>query len=149
MSSADLRATLLGGVDGVITSFAIVSAADVADVSLATVWVLGLSSVAADGLSMGVSEFLSSDAAGSGRAARTGLLCFASFVGNGVVPVATYAATNLGACAAFAVAQLMVLGAARTVVSGERPLWGLLQTAALGGIAGATAFGVAVAVHGA
>lgn len=130
-----------------ITSFAIVSAADVADLPVGTVWLLGLSSVAADGLSMGVSEFLSSYATASGRATRTGLLCFASFVANGVVPIATYAATNLGACAAFSVAQLMLLGVARTAVSGEAPFWGLLQTATLGGVAGATAFGVALAVH--
>ena len=146
-----VRASLLGGVDGVITSFAIVAGASAAALGVDAVWVLGLSSVAADGFSMGVSEYLSSSATrGEGAAPlRLGLACFASFVACGVVPTALYALTRgrLLAVAFFALVELMLLGAARTRATSEPLLWGLVQTATLGAGAGAVAYGVGVAVH--
>ena len=154
-----LRASLLGGVDGVITSFAIVAGAHAGNVPLSTLWVIGISSLLADGLSMGVSEYLSSStAAAKGEQLQNaddasprslGLSCFASFVVCGVVPTVLYAVTagRLLAVAMFSLVELMLLGAARTVFSRENLLWGLTQTASLGALAGAVAYGVGLGVH--
>lgn len=148
-----LRPSLLGGVDGVVTSFAIVAGASATPSARTVVLVIGSSSVVADGLSMGVSEYL---AATSQRAldptaprpALLGAACFASFVLCGAVPVLVFVlAESLLACAMFALVELMLLGAARTRVTGEPLLAGLLQTTALGGLAGAVALGVAVAAR--
>lgn len=93
-----LRASVLGGVDGVITSFAVVASVHAGSLATRVVVVVGISSVIADGVSMGVSEYLSSYAeaargshgGGDGRKPLAlGVACFTSFVVGGVVPLAT------------------------------------------------------------
>lgn len=134
-----LRPVLLGAVDGVITSFAIVAGGE----SLGTqaVVLVGLSSVFADGLSMGVSEYIST-APDSKRPILSGVACFGSFVVNGLVPTLLYAAVNgrLLSVAMFSLVQLMLLGSARSYFTGENVLRGLLQTSFLGAAAGGVAY---------
>ena len=154
-----LRASLLGGVDGVITSFAIVAGVHAGGLAVSALWIVGVSSLVADGLSMGISEYLSSASARAkgeqltgedgAHPARLGLACFASFVLCGAVPTVLYAVTagRLLAVAMFSLVELMLLGGARTLATGEAPLWGLVQTAALGGAAGGVAYGVGLLVH--
>ena len=126
------------------------------------VWIMGASSVAADGFSMGISEYLSSSSARAkgeelanrGRSTAPpllGLACFATFVACGIVPIVLYAATNgrLLAVAMFSLVELMLLGASRACVASEPLLWGLAQTTALGACAGGVAYGVGAAVHAA
>ena len=148
-----LRAALLGGVDGTITAFAIVAGAAGGALGVAAVGILGLSNVLADGLSMGVSEYLSSSAeaaAGGGGGAspgRLGAACFASFVVTGLVPVGLYVLVeSLAACAFFTLAQLFLLGAGRARATGEPLLVGVVQTGALGAAAGGVAYGVGAAL---
>ena len=148
-SSPLLRPSLLGGVDGVITSFAIVAGGHSGTLGTDVVVLMGLSSVAADGLSMGVSEYLSTTADGARRAAaRQGLACFASFVVNGLGPIAVYVAVGgrILSVAMFALVQLMLLGCAQSYAANEWLLRGLLQTATLGGAAGGVAYGVGTLV---
>ena len=156
-----LRASLLGGVDGVITSFAIVAGTHAGELDVDTLWIIGVSSLVADGLAMGVSEYLSSSSArakgeqleqrGETVAASPlalGVACFVSFVLCGVVPTVLYALTaGRLAVAMFSLVELMLLGAARTRFTRERLLWGVAQTAALGAAAGAVAYGVGAGVH--
>lgn len=148
-----LRASILGGVDGVITSFAVVAGASAGGLGKDAVWVVGASSVLADGLSMGVSEFLSSSAEQArGVASSTaspsptilGLACFASFVVCGAVPVLLFLATQgaVLACACFSLVELMLLGVARTQFTKEALWRGVLQTSLLGAAAGGVAYGV-------
>jgi VIT1/CCC1 family predicted Fe2+/Mn2+ transporter len=151
-----LRASVLGGVDGVITSFAIVAASAAGGVSLEAVVVVGAASVLADGLSMGISEYLSSySQAARGRVALVdrpevlGLACFFSFVVCGCVPLFVYVVGNqrVLACAMFSLVELMLLGAARTLFTQEWILAGLVQTSVLGSLAGGVAYGVGYAAH--
>ena len=157
-----VRASLLGGVDGVITSFAIVAGATAGDLGVDAVWIMGVSSVMADGFSMGISEYLSSSSArakgeelASGGRSTTppllGLACFTAFVACGIVPIVLYAATNgrLLAVAMFSLVELMLLGASRACVASEPLLWGLVQTTVLGACAGGVAYGVGAAVYAA
>ena len=144
-----LRAGVLGGVDGVITSFAIVAGAHALEDARRVVLIVGSSSVLADGLSMGVSEFLSSSAeralAVTGPSPlRLGVVCFASFVAFGIVPLAAYliGQSSLLACAMFSSVELMILGAVRSMMADECILRGFTQTLVLGAIAGGAAFGV-------
>ena len=145
---------MLGGVDGVISSFAVVAGSHAhATSTLNAVLVVGISTVIADGFSMGVSEFVSSTAhiahEGETRSVRRealvlGLLCFVAFLACGTVPILAYAASgrNLLSSAMFSLATLMLLGAARTRASGEPLLHGLVQTASLGSAAGLVAYGI-------
>lgn len=147
-----VRASLLGGVDGVISSFAITAGSDAGSLSTRSVLIVGVSSVLADGLSMGVSEFLSHT---NGDEARVppwllGLSCFASFVACGAIPVLTYFASegSLLSTSMFSLVALMVLGAARSRHAREPLLLSLAQTTLLGSTAGAVAYSVGVAVRG-
>ena len=151
----------MGGVDGIITSFAISAGASAGALGSRVVLVIGVSSVLADGLSMGISEYLSSSGLQAERKFRgevilnesppvvLALSCFVSFVACGALPIATYLLTqeNLLACAMFSVTGLMLLGSIRTVFSQEPLLLGLLQTSLLGSAAGGVAYGVGYAFH--
>mmetsp|Transcript_3984 Transcript_3984/g.6274 ORF Transcript_3984/g.6274 Transcript_3984/m.6274 type:complete len:309 (-) Transcript_3984:179-1105(-) len=57
-----LKPVIFGGLDGILTSFAIVAGAAGGGLSPSVVLVLGFSNIFADALSMGVGEFLSSKA---------------------------------------------------------------------------------------
>ena len=90
--------------DGVITSFAIVAGTHAGEMTMDTLWVIGISSLVADGLSMGVSEYLSSTTASAkgeqlqnandASPLSLGLACFVSFVVCGIVPTVLYAVTS-------------------------------------------------------
>lgn len=142
-----VRAALLGGVDGVITSFAIVAAARAFDADDArdVVVVVGTSSLLADGISMGVSEYISSTSEralgqGSGEPHVLGAACFVAFVACGAVPIVAIVGTeNLLAVAGLSVVELVLLGMARARATGEPVLRGLVQTAGLGAVAGGVA----------
>ena len=148
-----LRASILGAVDGVITSFAIVAGAHAGELGTSAMLVVAVSSLLADGVSMGVSEFLSSASerakvvavSGGMRPELLGVACFASFVSAGAVPIVafvSFANGSLLSCAMFSLVELMLLGAARTRFTNEALLVGLGQTSVLGGVAGGVAYGV-------
>lgn len=157
-----LRAALLGGVDGTISSFAVVAGVDAGGWAVRGVLVVGVATTLADALSMGVSEYLSSEAArddaalaapAQRRATPLGLgaACFAAFALSGAVPIVAYVASrgSVLSSAMFSLVWLMLLGVGRARVSGEWLLRGLLQTASLGAVAGAVAYGVGVAADAA
>lgn len=146
-----LRASLLGGVDGVITSFAVVASVEAGDFDTRVAVVVGVSNVCADGLSMGISEYLSStsaqklDDAPRASPALLGIACFATFVVCGLVPLALYALSDasllVGALAS--ISELMLLGLTRSRVAGEPLLIAVWQTVALGVLVGSLAYAVA------
>jgi vacuolar iron transporter family protein len=57
-----LKPMIFGGLDGILTSFAIVAGAAGGNLSAGVVLILGFSNIFADALAMGVGEFLSSKA---------------------------------------------------------------------------------------
>jgi DNA damage-binding protein 1 len=57
-----LKPMVFGGLDGIITSFAVVAAAAGGGYGISIVLVMGFSNILADGLSMGIGEYLSSKA---------------------------------------------------------------------------------------
>jgi len=61
LHSKKLKCLIYGGLDGIITTFAIISSCFGADLSIKTVLILGLSNVIADALSMGLGEYISAD----------------------------------------------------------------------------------------
>lgn len=144
----------MGGVDGVITSFAVAAGASLTASPRETAAIVGFSSLVADGLSMGVSEYLSSasEAAMTSRAGHPillGLTCFLAFVCCGTVPLLLFvvARARLVAAAGGSLVLLLLLGAGRARVGGGRLLTDAGLTAALGALAGAAAYGVAVAAE--
>lgn len=144
---AYLRSGLLGGVDGVVTSLAIVAGASFLSTSTEVVAVVGTSSLLADGVSMGISEYLSTRSEGRQASAslRMGLTCLAAFVVFGSTPLVTYVAgdSSLVGASSVAVLTLLLLGSIRAAIVRERVLCEILEVVGLGTAAGGVAFGAA------
>ena len=79
---------IYGGVDGLITTFAIIAGSLGGSLSNRIVLILGLASIIADGFSMGLSSYLAEKARVDGKKAlKVGLVTFLSFLFIGIFPL--------------------------------------------------------------
>ena len=79
---------IYGGVDGLVTTFAIIAGSLGGDLSTRIVIILGLASILADGFSMGLSSYLAEKARIKGQdAIKVGLITFLSFLSIGIFPL--------------------------------------------------------------
>ena len=87
---------VLGGVDGIITTFAIICGAVGANVDFKIILIIGLSSLFADAFSMGVSNYLATKSDVriikhiDKNPVLSGLITFSSFIFWGVIPLIPY-----------------------------------------------------------
>mgnify|MGYP001191849823 CR=1 FL=1 len=156
-----------GANDGLVTTFAAVAGVEGGALSALTVLIVGGANLVADGLSMGIGNYLAIRARESAREMdnlpedeaepiRHGVATFVAFVTIGAIPLLPYL---LGVAAPFrgwssaglTLACLFVLGAARGVVTGKQWWATGLEVLTLGAMAGAAAYGagalIAWAVH--
>jgi len=155
-----LRDLVYGATDGVVTTLAVVAGATAAGFGGAVAVVLGIANLAADGFSMGASNYLGlkSELQQTGASvadempARHGLATFASFVVAGSAPLLAFAVPGLGARPTFALSAalsalaLLGVGAARSSFTGE-PRWRAgLEVLAIGGAAAGAAYAVGALV---
>jgi len=151
-----IRDLVYGANDGVITTFAVVAGVTGGTLSPATVLVIGVANLIADGLSMGVGNYLAIRSDERVREAQElpeqeafpawhGLATFAAFVAAGSVPLLPYVFAS-AAVDRFIVATvlslivLFVVGAARARV-GTGSWWSNgLEMLGLGVIVGAVAY---------
>jgi VIT1/CCC1 family predicted Fe2+/Mn2+ transporter len=131
-----IRDLVYGATDGIVTTFAAVSGVAGGSLSVGVVVVVGLANLLADGLSMGVGNYLSIRAHEGARAlrqlpeeearpARHGLATFLAFVVAGAVPLVAYVAPSesdirFPLAATCGLASLFAVGAARAWVTAER-----------------------------
>ncbi len=121
-----LRDIVYGALDGVITTLAVVAASTGANLGARVAIILGLANLAADGLSMGASNYLglkselqqSRLSVAEEMPWRHGAATFAAFAAAGAVPLAAYAlpaspAATLAWAVAFSALVLLMVGAAR------------------------------------
>lgn len=156
-----LSQLVYGGIDGIVTTFAVVAASVGAGLDSSLVIILGLANLIADGFSMGVSAYLSEQ---SERAVdikrgkhhaehispqKAGLVTFASFVVIGFIPVLIYVVDfvfileldNL-----FMIASILAglafagVGWLKSFVAAESALRAVVETVTLGAIAAAVAY---------
>jgi VIT1/CCC1 family predicted Fe2+/Mn2+ transporter len=94
---------VLGGIDGVVTIFAVVSGSAGAHLSTAVIIILGFANLVADGFSMGVSRYLSAKSeiqlkqekgikVEESEPWRDGAITYAAFIIFGLVPLLVYVA---------------------------------------------------------
>jgi VIT1/CCC1 family predicted Fe2+/Mn2+ transporter len=86
------------------------------------------------------------------RALTSALTIAAAYVAGGLVPLAPYfvaatARAALGTSVGFTLAALLVFGFVKGHFTGARPVRSALQTALIGGLAAAAAFGIARVIH--
>ena len=79
---------IYGGVDGLVTTFAIIAGSLGGDLSTRIVIIIGLASILADAFSMGLSSYLAEKARIKGQdAIKVGLITFLSFLSIGIFPL--------------------------------------------------------------
>lgn len=82
-----------GGLDGIITTFAVVAGAIGGDLGMTAIVILGFSNLLADGFSMAAGDYLSStteDGISSSQAFKNAIMTFLSFNIFGLVPLLSY-----------------------------------------------------------
>lgn len=131
-----IRDLVYGANDGIITTFAVVAGVAGGALSHTAVLVIGAANLLADGLSMGVGNFLAIRAHESGREAedlpeeeaypsRHAIATFLAFVAAGVLPLLPYLVANppLGSLTSSTIltfAALFGVGASRSLVTTDR-----------------------------
>lgn len=152
-----------GGVDGLVTTFAIVTASIGIGASSGVILVLGVANVLADAWSMGSSDYLSSHAEAEQGSREPGdkfsekpplytaFATFCAFVVVGFVPlvpfiIALFIPSFEGTAAVASIAATMVtfaiVGYISGTVSGADKIKSALRTLAVGAVAAVIAFGV-------
>ena len=159
-----IRDLVYGANDGVITTFAVVAGVTGGTLQPIAVLVLGVANLLADGLSMGVGNYLGIRSDERVREAqqlpeleaspiRHGIATFMAFVAAGTVPLVPYVipgnATNRFASSAIlSLAVLFAVGAAQSRIGSGRWWRNGLEMLGLGAIVGAAAYGAGALVAG-
>ena len=144
-----------GANDGILTMFAIVAGVTGGALSATAVTIVGLAALLADGLSMGVGNYLSIRARESAlerqgrpeeeaRPTRHGIATFLAFVTAGSVPLAPYLFPGVGdrflPAVVLAFGALFGVGAARSLVTASRWWIAGLEMLGLGALVAAVAY---------
>lgn len=150
-----------GGIDGTITTFAVVAGATGASLDLSIILILGVGSLVADGLSMSVGSFFSKKADLDLAKAKkdygvtikspvlAGTITFGSFVLVGSIPLLIYIATmfadiehyNLFLVSSIGtVVSLAIIGSLKSIVTKKKVVYGIFETVLLGGVAAIVAY---------
>jgi VIT1/CCC1 family predicted Fe2+/Mn2+ transporter len=152
-----IRDLVFGAIDGIITTFAVVAGVTGGALSTKAVLIVGIANLVADGLSMGVGNYLGIRSEESARRrdelpeqeaepVRHGLATFFAFVVAGSVPLLPYLIPGL-AEDQFVMATVLTLvalfgvGAARSVVTVEGWLVSGLEMLGLGVLVAAVSYG--------
>jgi vacuolar iron transporter family protein len=152
-----LRDLVYGALDGIVTTFAVVAGVTGGALSVTVVLVVGVANLLADGLSMGVGNYLSIRSHESARARqnlpeeeaspfRHGLATFVAFVLAGAIPLLPYAAVvapdlRFGIAIVITSIALFVIGALRSLVTVDRWLTSGVEMLALGALVAGAAYG--------
>lgn len=128
-----IRDLVYGANDGIITTFAVVAGVTGGALSARAIIVVGVANLFADGLSMGVGNYLAirsdegaREAAGlpeeEGSPARHGAATFLAFATAGVVPMLPYffGFGGFAACSVLTLLALFTVGALRSLVTLDR-----------------------------
>jgi len=152
-----IRDLVYGANDGIITTFAVVAGVTGGALSTKAVLVVGVANLVADGLSMGVGNYLGIRSEESARArdelpeseaepARHGAATFLAFVVAGAIPLVSYVAPDWGGdrfvvATVLTLASLFLIGALRSAVTVEGWLASGLEMLGLGVVVAAAAYG--------
>lgn len=158
-----------GGMDGVITTFAIVSGVVGAALSPMIVLILGFANLAADGFSMSVSNYLSVKSRNEvvrrpeNDERKTASVTLLAFIVMGLIPLLSFVIASVTGNDYFVQNQfllagiftgiaLLIIGWMRGIVTGKHKIKSAIQTLVLGGIAAFLAFivgkGISVLIGG-
>jgi VIT1/CCC1 family predicted Fe2+/Mn2+ transporter len=157
-----IRDIIYGANDGIITTFAVVAGVTGGSLPPAAVLIVGTANLLADGLSMGVGNYLSIRSHESARAAqdlpeeeaspvRHGAATFLAFATAGALPLLPYltglaSGTRFAAAVVITLAALFAIGAARAMVTVDRWWVAGLEMLLLGALVAGAAYGSGAAI---
>lgn len=152
-----IRDLVYGALDGIVTTFAVVAAVTGGALSTNAVLIVGIANLIADGLSMGVGNYLGIRSEESARRrealpelesqpARHGVATLLAFVMAGSVPLLPYLIPGLAedpfvTATALTLVALFGVGAVRSIVTIEGWLVSGLEMLGLGVLVAAAAYG--------
>jgi vacuolar iron transporter family protein len=152
-----IRDVVYGANDGIITTFAVVAGVTGGALSPRAVLIVGAANLFADGLSMGVGNYLSIRSHESARAAqelpeeeaspaRHGIATFLAFSTAGSIPLVPYVlplvdGRSLGASVVLTFAALFFVGSLRALVTIDRWWMAGLEMLGLGAVVAVAAYG--------
>lgn len=155
-----------GGIDGAVTTLAVIAGAIGASLSAGVVIILGFANLIADGFSMAVSNYLSvksqvdlhryhRDFPEYKKEARhplkTGLATFISFVVIGIIPLLSFVLalffpalenSKFGYSILLTAVALLIVGGVKGRIVNKHPFHAAIETLIIGGIAAALAFAI-------
>jgi VIT1/CCC1 family predicted Fe2+/Mn2+ transporter len=143
------KSIVYGGLDGIITTFAVVAGTVGGNLPTLTVVILGFSNLLADGFSMASGDYLSSRD-DSKKILKEAVVTFFAFNLFGLIPLLAYVLTEsavgshngfLISCVVTALA-LVLLGFTKAEVAGISKRKSIIQALIVGGIAAFVAFSV-------
>ncbi len=142
---------IFGGVDGLVTTFAVISSAIGASLSSTIIIILGVANLIADGFSMGASNYLSSSSRNDlnqnfskKHSFCAGLVTFISFVFIGSIPLIAFI-LNLGE-KAFLISSILTgfaffaIGYFKGVVTDTKKISSAFKTLLIGFVAAVIAY---------
>jgi VIT1/CCC1 family predicted Fe2+/Mn2+ transporter len=146
---------ILGAMDGVITTLAVVAGVAGASLSPAVLLILGFANLLADGFSMGASNVLSrrsdpqrDELPTLAAATSHGVATFLGFAGAGFVPLLAYLLpwfeSRFATATVLGLATLFAVGAGRASFTKRSWIVSGLEMLLLGALAAAVAYGVGV-----
>jgi len=152
-----IRDVIYGANDGLITTFAVVAGVAGGALSPKAVLIVGTANLFADGLSMGIGNYLSIRSNESARAAqdlpeeeaapaRHGIATFLAFASAGALPLLPYAlgaSPQIGFCVSILLTfvALFAIGSSRSIVTIDRWWSAGLEMLLLGTVVAAAAYG--------
>jgi VIT1/CCC1 family predicted Fe2+/Mn2+ transporter len=156
-----LRDLVYGAIDGIVTTFAVVAGVAGGALSTRAVLVVGAANLIADGLSMGVGNYLGIRSQESARAAqglpeeeaspaRHGIATFLAFVVAGAIPLFPYlvrAADSARLSTFLTLAALFGLGSLRSLVTVDRWWAAGLEMLGLGALVAGAAYASGAVVN--
>lgn len=145
-----VSAIVYGGLDGIITTFAVVAGSVGGNVSNIVIIILGFSNLLADGFSMGAGAYLSATSDNNqskSKALAAGIATFISFNAFGLIPLGAYLITNAlihDKAIAFVIVgvSLALLGWVKANLSEQKVRTEILRTLSVGYVAAIVAYGV-------
>jgi VIT1/CCC1 family predicted Fe2+/Mn2+ transporter len=151
--STNISNIVYGGIDGTVTTFAVMAGAIGSGVTGLTVAILALANVFADGFSMGVSSYESVVDVTKEDPIMKAVITFISFVAIGMIPVIVYYMvkdedydTKFNTTILSALLTLFAIGAFKGYASDDNIWYSGGKTTILGGIAGLIAYYVATSL---
>lgn len=145
-----------GGIDGSVTTFAVVSGVMGASLSSSIVLILGFANLFADGFSMAISNYLSTKSENElmqhrHNAKKTAFATFVAFMMIGLIPLISFILAMVTKSPFFIQGQFLfsiiltglafiTVGAFKGEITGKHPFLSSIETLLIGGVASVVAF---------